>query len=107
MAVFSKKGRRFSMKNRDSYGLSICVSGQITYDQNGETYVSNSSNIVLLPQNANYKLFCDKEGFFPVINFECENLDINKITLLPIKDSKPYIKEFNSLSNCFCIIIEN
>ncbi len=99
--VFSEKGRRLSVENRYCFGLSFCISGQITYTQNGKMYVSNSSNAVILPKNSTYKLYGDKEGLFPVINFECTNLDVDKITVLPITDSTQYIKDFQSLLNCF------
>ena len=99
--VFSKKGREFSMENRKYFGLSFCISGQITYEQNEKKYVSNSSNAVILPKNATYKLYGDKEGLFPVINFECAGLEVNEITVLHIKDSVPFIKDFNLISNCF------
>ena len=102
ITIFSEKGRIDSTENRRCYGLSFCISGQITYTQNEKTCVSNSSNVVLLPKNATYKLHCDKEGLFPVINFECDHLDICEITILSVKDSSKFIKDFQELSNCFC-----
>lgn len=101
VTVFSEKGRNFSMENRECFGLSFCISGQITYQQKEKIYVSNTSNAVILPQNATYKLYGDKEGLFPVIDFECTNLDVKEITVLPIKDAAPFIKDFNLMSNCF------
>ena len=56
---------------------------------------------MLLPKNAAYKLFGDKEGLFPVINFDCADLNVDTVTVLPIKDFTKYIKDFNLLSNCF------
>lgn len=101
LTVFSEKGRKFSMENRQCFGLSFCISGQITYKQNENIYASNSSTAIILPKNATYKLYSDKEGLFPVINFECTNLEVEEITVLPIEDSTQYIKDFNQLSNCF------
>lgn len=101
LTVFSEKGRKSSTENRHCFGLSFCVNGQITYKQNEKFYVSNSSNAVILPKNATYTLYGDKEGLFPVINFECTNLDVEDITVLPIKDSANYIKDINTLTNCF------
>ncbi len=101
VTVFSKKGRKASTESRHCFGLSFCINGQITYKQNKNIYVSNSGNAVILPKNATYTLYGDKEGLFPVINFECTNLNIEEITVLPIKDFTQYIKDVNSLSNCF------
>ena len=101
ITVFSEKGRKASTENRHCFGLSFCINGQITYKQNENSYVSNSSNAVILPKNATYTLHGDKEGLFPVVNFECTDLDIEEITVLPVKDYTQYIKDFRSLSNCF------
>ena len=101
LTVFSEKGRKDSTNNRQYFGLSFCTSGQITYKQNKSSYVSNPSNAVILPKNATYKLHGDKEGIFHVVNFECLNLDLEEITLLPIKDFTQYVKDFDSLSNYF------
>lgn len=101
VTVFSEKYRKDSTKNRECFGLSFCINGQITYKQNENIHISNSSNAVVLPKNATYELYGDKEGLFPVINFECANLEIEEITVLPIKDSTQYIKNFNLLLNCF------
>ncbi|MEE1280158.1 MAG: AraC family transcriptional regulator [Oscillospiraceae bacterium] len=101
LTVFSEKGRKVSIENRQYFGLSFCINGQITYKQNKNIFISNSGNAVILPRNATYTLYGDKEGLFPVINFECTNLNIEEITVLPIKDFTQYIKDFNSLSNCF------
>ena len=48
--VFSPKGRRENMNERESYGLSLCLEGQITYTQNGVNYVSDKEHAVILPQ---------------------------------------------------------
>ena len=72
IVVHSEKGRKFQMTNRQSYGLSLCISGQITYTMNGENYISHQNNAVLLPQGGTYSLFGDMEGLFPVINFKCK-----------------------------------
>ena len=39
VTVCSEKGRTDRMDNRKSYGLSLCVDGQITYIQNGKEYI--------------------------------------------------------------------
>lgn len=99
--VFSEKGRKAITKNRLCWGLSFCIEGQITYTQNGKTFVSNAKNAVLLPKGATYSLSGDKEGLFPVINFECSNLTADTIVIFPLSDAKSYIKDYKILSNCF------
>lgn len=99
--VFSEKGRVFSMKNRESHGLSFCAGGQITYTQNGRTYVGHAGNVVLLPKDATYSLYGDKEGLFHVINFQCENLDCQEITVIPLHNPKVCLHKLHTLSQQF------
>lgn len=101
MTVFSEKGRKAITKNRQSWGLSFCIKGQITYIHNGKTFVSNPENAILLPKDATYSINGDKEGLFPVINFECNNLTADTLIIFPLSDAKPYIKDYKTLSNCF------
>lgn len=95
--VHSERGRAFSMENRVCFGLSFCKSGQITYTQNGKEYVSDNSKAVLLPKGAYYNLYCNKTGDFPLINFDCEGLDIKEITTLKISNSEKYFEAFDEI----------
>ena len=101
MTVFSEKGRKAVTENRQSWGLSFCIEGQITYTHNGETFISNPENAILLPKGATYSLSGDKEGLFPVINFDCNNLNADTLITFPLSDAKSYIKDYKTLSNCF------
>lgn len=101
LTVFSEKGRHLQMDNRPCYGLSLCISGQITYVQDGQRYVSNPSCAVLLPRGASYSLYGEKTGVFPLINFQCDNLPTDRITVLPLNNPKNHINKFKKLANCF------
>ena len=101
IVVHSEKGRKFQMKDRSCYGLSLCASGQITYTMNEKRYVSNQTNAILLPQGGAYSLYGDKEGIFPVINFHCENLNCSEIVVLPLENPQACIKTFESLKDLF------
>lgn len=101
VTVFSEKGRKWTTENRQSWGLSFCINGQITYTHNGKKFISNSTNAVLLPKGATYTLNGDKEGLFPVINFDCDNLISDTLIVFPLNDARSYIKDYKTLSNCF------
>ena len=101
IVVHSKKGRKFQMTNRQSYGLSLCISGQITYTMNGENYISDQNKAVLLPKGGTYSLQGDKEGLFPVVNFKCENFNCNEIVVVPLENSQACIKDFETLKDLF------
>ena len=99
--VHSQKGRCFHMKDRAFYGLSLCISGQITYTMNGKQYVSTPHNAVLLPQGGTYSLYGDKEGLFPVVNFKCDHFKSDELLVLPLKNAQLCLEEFQTLKNAF------
>lgn len=99
--VYSQKGRVFEMKNRHCFGLSFCMGGQITYVMDGKSYISNRDSIVLLPQGCTYTLYGDKEGFFTLINFNCENIKTNEILVIPTDNIQQLIKDFEAFNNLF------
>ena len=101
ITVFSEKGRKAITENRQSWGLSFCIEGQITYAHNGKTFISNAENAILLPKGATYSLSGDKEGLFPVINFDCINLTADTLVTFPLSNAKSYINDYKILSNCF------
>ena len=70
VTVHSVKGKTNSMNVRQSYGLSFCSEGQITYVQDGKHYISNRDHAVILPKGGSYDILRNKTGDFPVINFE-------------------------------------
>jgi len=95
--VRSKKGHSFHMTRRKTYGLSFCISGQITYTMNEKTYVSVPGFAVLLPKGGTYTLSGDKEGIFPLINFDAEAFDCREITVLPLVNPAACLQNFNVL----------
>lgn len=99
--VQSQKGREFQMADRKCYGLSFCISGQITYEMNNKTYISNPNNAVLLPKGGTYSLFGDKEGLFPVVNFTCNNFHCDEILVFPLEHAQGCIKNFETLKSLF------
>ena len=99
MIVHSAKGRYQNMTNRQTFGISLCLSGQITYSMNGKDYVSDPSCAILLPQGGNYSIVGDKEGLFPLVNFKSENLNCNEFVILPLDNPQRCLKKFDTLKN--------
>ena len=81
------------MHGRPTYGLSFCKSGQITYTMNGKQFVSAPDCAVLLPQGGHYALHGDKDGVFPVINFDCAQPLFEEIIVLPLRDAEDCLRE--------------
>ncbi len=101
LIVHSQKGKVFRMTGRLSYGLSFCISGQITYEMNNKTYVSEPNTAVLLPKGGSYTLYGNKEGFFPLVNFTCENFHCDEITVIPLQQPQSCLKSFDALKDLF------
>ena len=99
--VHSEKDRKFQMTDRPSYGLSLCMSGKITYTMDGKDFVSEPECAVLLPKGGTYSLFGDKEGMFPVINFQCENFSCDEIMVFSLENPQACIQDFDTLRNLF------
>lgn len=95
--VSSEAGRKGSVVDRTFYGLSLCQSGQITYTMNGKCYVSKPGIAVLLPKGGTYTLHGDKEGVFPVVNFQCRNLHCTEIREFPLQDPDVCIELFEDV----------
>lgn len=95
--VYSPKGRAVKMKNRESYGLSLCIDGQITYTHRGRDYVSDKDHAVILPKGQDYSLKGDKTGSFPVINFQCGELLCDRIEVIRIHNSESLIKDYEEI----------
>ena len=101
ITVISKKGENCQTKDRDSYGLSFCIMGQITYTKDGKQYISNQNNAVLLPKGQTYNLSRDKEGLFPVLNFDCIGFNCSDIVLFPLHNTDSFLKDCQKLSDLF------
>ncbi len=89
------------MVNHRNYGLSFTTDGQITYTHNGKAFVSDPNTAVILPKGQTYTIHGDKDGTFPVINFECEGFSTDTIIQFPVENIKPIMKEFENLKSLF------
>ncbi len=95
VTVYSPKNRRAEMKNRPSYGISLCIGeGRIVYTHRGKEYVEDKMHAVILPMGESYSLRGEASGYFPVINFK---------TLLPLTDTVTVLEVQNPelLAKCF------
>lgn len=98
VTVHSPKRRRDEMKNRPSYGLSLCMDGgRIVYTHKGEEYVEDRAHAVLLPMGETYSLRGEAEGYFPVINFKALYPVTDRIILLPVNNGEVLVKCFEAL----------
>lgn len=101
-SISHPRGRTLKMQNRASFGISFCISGQITYTHNGTQVISDYSHAIIFPQNATYSLRCDKAGIFTVINFSCDNsFCLDEFIRIPLRNPEIYLSLFHHLSTDF------
>ena len=97
LTVNSERGRKETIHNRNNYGLSFCINGQITYTHKGKEFISTKDCAIILPKGETYSINRNKKGLFPVINFDCvENL-CDTIIKIPIDNPEKFIKDFEYL----------
>ena len=97
VTVYSEKGTATVMKDRKSYGLSLCIDGQITYIQNGREYLSHKGCAVVLPKGATYTVRREKTGCFPVINFNCLEFLCDTVTVIPLQNAEELLADYERL----------
>ncbi len=97
---YSKAGVKEEMNNRPSFGISFCESGKITYIQKDTKIVSTKNNVIVLPKGASYKIIRQESGFFPVINFECDEQICDTITSIDA-DCGKIMELFFELKECY------
>ncbi len=96
IVVHSETGRKLKMVERESYGISLCYSGQITYKMNGKTFVSKPDVALFHPQGATYDITGDKDGLFPLINFYCRDFLCDELKVIPLKNPQACLKLFEA-----------
>ncbi len=96
------RGERYIINNRPSYGLCFCTSGQITYTLNGKSTISNETCAIIFPKGAHYEMYCNKNGRFPLINFQCSDSFVTEEFIsIPIKNLNNYLKLYDRLYTLF------
>ena len=101
MTVHSKKGESSKMKNRPTYGLSLCYNGQIVYKQNGREYLSNKDTAVILPEGESYTIIREATGDFPVINFTTLKPLSDTVKTIKIRERELILKKFDEIKRLF------
>lgn len=101
VTVFSKRGRQFEMRERDCYGLSLCLSGQITYRMGEKEYISRQGTATLLPYGASYHLHGDADGLFPLIDFDAAGLPLQEFMVLPLQNEEQLLADYEQLKRAY------
>lgn len=97
--VISARGDIGKVADRRCWGISFCEGGKITYIQDGKKYVSDKSNVVLLPKGSTYMRRDNERGLFYVINFEALEDISDEFQLIEIDAPSAFIKSFERMQS--------
>ena len=100
--VYSVKGRYEQMRERTHYGLSLCMSGLLTYIQNGREYVSDRDSAIILPKGGSYAIRGDRTGHFPVINFDCRDFLRDTVTEIRTQEAERLLNDYEKIQSLLC-----
>lgn len=95
--VHSKHGQKSKMKNRETYGLSLCIEGQVTYTHNGVDYTLTKDYAAILPMGQTYSIKFEQNGIFPVINFASDSPICDTIKLIKIHNHEGLIAKYKEI----------
>lgn len=90
-----------SVPNRTCWGLAFTDRGQITYCHRGREFVLDHKHAVILPKDQLYTIKKQAEGDFYVINFACNDIFADTITVMPLENVEVILKDFLHLRKLF------
>lgn len=101
--VHSQRGEMTKMENRKSYGLALCIDGQITYVQRGIEYTSIKGTAVILPKGESYLIRRDRTGRFPIINFDCAKPLCDTVTVIKTENDEQLLSLYKKIKSAACM----
>ena len=101
--VSSMQGKRVTICERPSYGLSFCMGdGCIVYRHGDRQYVSDHAHAILLPKGESYRLIGTETGDFPLVNFKCAASDPPLgFTVCRLQNPESYLRTFKKMKTLY------
>ena len=94
-------GEIIEVFERPNYGISFCISGQVTYNMPDVETVATEEIAVLFKKGISYTATCNKRSVICIIDFECGELDCEDIQSFYLNDSKSCLKDFEKIRGFF------
>ncbi len=82
--------------DRPSWAMVLKYEGETEYYNNGNKYISNVNNSVILPKGSTYEWTCTKAGHYAIIEFDA-NFSCNTILSFAIQESDKLLRLFKEL----------
>lgn len=94
--MYNEKKTGSKRENRPLWALVIKYEGETRYKSSGKEYVSNISNIAVLPKGCNYEWYCVESGHYMIIDFDCD-LTYPEIFSFNVKNGETYLKTIKKM----------
>ena len=90
-SIYNEKNREMKQKNRPLWAVILKYEGETVYTCNGNKYISNLQNMIILPKGSSYEWQCTKSGRFYTIEFDSDDT-CDTIFSFPISDYEKYLQ---------------
>ncbi len=94
--IYNEAGTKSKKLFRPYSAIVIKYSGETEYNCQGEIYLSNISNIVILPKGCSYEWTCTKSGHCSIIDFDC-NKTHDKIFHFSVNNGEKILNRLKEL----------
>lgn len=94
--MYTEENTHIKKSCRHGWALVLKFEGETVYIQNGNAYVSDINNIIILPRGCSYEWRCTRSGHFSIIELECDTL-CDEIFSIPVKNGEKYLKAFQKI----------
>ena len=94
--MYNAESTKTKRTERHCWAMILKFEGETEYYNNGNTYISNSNNAVILPAGSVYDWSCTKSGHYSVVEFDADFTHTD-ILSFPIKDSEKLLNAFREI----------
>lgn len=94
--MYTGKDVKAKRVNRPCWAIVIKYEGETIYYAYEKSYVSNISNVIILPKGCSYEWQCTKPGYFSIIEFDSD-IKYGGICSFPVRDGEKILKMFKEL----------
>ena len=94
--MYNAGGQKIKRTYRKCWAMILRFEGETEYYNNGNTYISNSNNAVILPSGSVYDWVCTKSGHYSIVEFDAD-FTYSDILSFPIRDSEKLYNAFKEI----------
>lgn len=94
--MYTEKNTKTKRKERPNWAIVIKYEGETAYVSEKKSFLSDISNLVILPKGCSYEWYCTRSGHFSIIEFECQT-ECSDIFSLSLNNNEKILKLFKEM----------